>query len=425
MPAHRERSHNDRRAGDSIIRIIVSALLLLATRPPVVRAQTIASAANQLFHVNDPATPISVITVADSIGGTIQSQGNRGIYISIPAGFNMTWDTSVLTATLSGNAAGRCSPTVSYLSGNLTVKITVNSTFAAGDRVIIAGLRFANFTAISGPSQLQLATKSTLQVVATDPQTITIGPYYNGSLTPASQTLTSLPTNGGSLTASFTLTNTGAANDSYDLLALPTPGVALSVVSITGVSITQGTNPDSARRATLASMGTGTVTVSYRIATVANGTLDTLKLTGRSVGNPAKTTTAVLIVTIATPVLTLGKAVSPGGAPGPGSNLTITWTVTNTGSANATNVAVVDSFPSWVQYKMASATATLPAGVSAAIEFSSDGGATWAYVPVSGGCGAPSSFDRCVNRIRWRLLAALPSTAGSNQGTLQFVSQIR
>ena len=65
------------------------------------------------------------------------------------------------------------------------------------------------------------------------------------------------------------------------------------------------------------------------------------------------------------------------------------------------------------------------AGVTAAIEYSSDGGVTWTYVPVSAGCNAPAGFDRCVNRIRWRLLTALSSVAPNNQGTLQFISRIR
>ena len=109
----------------------------------------------------------------------------------------------------------------------------------------------------------------------------------------------------------------------------------------------------------------------------------------------------------------------------PGTDLTFTSTVTNTGSASASSLAVVDSIPATVQYKVASASATLPAGVTAAIEYSSDGGVTWTYVPVSAGCSAPAGFDRCVNRIRWRLLAALSSTAPNNQGTLSFVSRIR
>jgi uncharacterized repeat protein (TIGR01451 family) len=125
------------------------------------------------------------------------------------------------------------------------------------------------------------------------------------------------------------------------------------------------------------------------------------------------------------PVITIGKAVNPSGSPLPGAALTFTSTVTNAGTASASSLAVVDSIPATVDFKMASASTTLPAGVTAAIEYSNDGGLTWTYVPASGACSAPAGFDRCVNRIRWRLLAALSSVAPNNQGTLQFVSRIR
>ena len=398
---------------------------MLVCMPASLRAQavSISSAANQLFHVNDPATTISPITVTDITGGNIKF--NRDIRIIIPAGFGMTWDTSVLTATITGSASSKCTTAVTYSNGNMTVTINVTGTFNAGEFVVISGLRFTSFTAVSAVNNLQVDLKNNPGIAATDNRTIQIGPYYDETITPASASISSLPTNGGSLTATFTLTNIGAVSDSYDLLTSKNPGTAVTVVSITGTSITQGANPDSARRAALASTGTVTVTVTYKIGNVAGGTKDTLKLTGRSVGNPAKTSTGVLIVTVVRPALTIGKAVSPGGTPLPGANLTFTSTVTNTGSASASSVAIVDSIPSWVEYKLASASATLPAGVSAAIEYSNDGGLTWTYTPLSGACSATVGFDRCVNRIRWRLLAALSSTAGSNQGTLQFISRIR
>lgn len=403
----------------------VAGLVVLASvaKAPVAGAQTISSAANQLFHVNDAATAISPITVTDPIGGNIKF--NRDIYITIPAGFNMTWDTSVLTATLGGSAGGRCDPNVTYLNGNQTVKILVNTSFAAGDQVVISGLRFTSFTATSAANNLQLALKNNLQVTATDGRAIQIGPYYDGTVAPTTTSLTSLPTNGGSLTATFTVTNIGAVSDSYDLLTTKIPGTALTVVSITGTSVTQAANPDSARRAPLASGASVTVTVTYRIGNAPGGTIDTVVLTARSVGNPAKVPSGDLVVTVVRPAIALAKAVSPAGNPAPGSNLTYTLTVTNSGGASASGVAIVDSVASVLDFKMGSASATLPAGVSAAIEYSSDGGATWTYVPASGACSAPAGFDRCVNRIRWRLLNSLSNVAPNNQGTLQFVSRIR
>jgi uncharacterized repeat protein (TIGR01451 family) len=336
----------------------------------------------------------------------------------------MQWDTSVPTVTITGSAVSKVSAAVTYV-GTATVVVNVTGTFAANDFVVISGLAFTNFTATSGANNLQLSLRNGLQVDATDNHTIQIDPYYNVAVTPANASITSLPTNGGSLTANFTLTNTGAVSDSYDLLTSKNPGTALTTVSITGTSITQGANPDSARRAALASGGAVTVTVTYKVGNVANGVIDTLRLTGRSLGNPAKASTAVLVVTVTRPVISIAKAVSPAGTPIPGTNLTFTSTVTNVGGASASSVAVVDSLPASVQYKLASTSATLPAGVTVVIEYSNDGGTTWTYSPISTGCSAPIGYDRCVNRIRWRLQAALSSTAPNNQGTLSFISRIR
>jgi len=392
---------------------------------PTLRAQSvsISSASNQLFHVNDASTTAATITVTDITGGNIKS--NRDIRIIIPTGFNMTWDATVANVTLGGTAAARCATAVTYAAGNLTVTVNVASTFLAGEFVTISGLKFTNFTATSAASNLTLDLKNNPGVNATDSKTITIGPYYNVAVTPASTSITSLPTNGGNLTATFTVSNSGAASDSYDLLTSKKPGTALSVVSISGTGVTQGANPDSARSGAIANGGAVIVTVTYRVGNVAAGTIDTLKLTGRSLGNSVKTSTGVVVVTVVRPILGIAKSVSPGGNPSPGTSLTFTSTLTNSGSASASSVAVVDSIPNWVDFKTASAAATLPPGVTAQIQYSNDGGLTWGYSPVSGGCSAPATFDRCVNRIRWVLLAALSSTAPNNSGTLSFVSRIR
>ena len=397
--------------------------MLLLCVPAVLRAQvSISSATNQLFHVNDASSAAAAITVTDIGGGNIKF--NRDIHITIPTGFNMQWDTTVPTVTITGSAAAKVTTTVTY-TGTATAVINVTATFNANDFVVISGLKFTNFTATSAANNLQLSLRNGLQVDATDNRTIQVDPYYDVAVTPASTSLTSLPTNGGSLTVNFTLTNIGAVSDSYDLLTSRNPGTALTVVSITGTSITQGANPDSARRAALASAGTVTVTVTYKVGNVANGVIDTLKITGRSVGNNVKTSTAVLVVTVIRPVIAIAKGVAPGGTQVPGTNLTFTSTVTNVGGASASSLAVVDSIPASVQYKLASTSATLPAGVTVVIDYSSDGGATWTYTPISAGCTAPVGFDRCVNRIRWRLQAALSSTAPNNQGTLSFISRIR
>jgi fibronectin-binding autotransporter adhesin len=132
-----------------------------------------------------------------------------------------------------------------------------------------------------------------------------------------------------------------------------------------------------------------------------------------------------VVLTVAAPNLTVNNAVAPSVNPPPGTDLTYTVTVTNNGNGNATSVVVVDTIAATLQFKVGSVVNTLPPGVSVLVAYSSDGGATWTYVPASGACSAPTNYDRCVNRIRWSLQNPLSSSAPNNTGTLTFVAQIR
>jgi uncharacterized repeat protein (TIGR01451 family) len=145
----------------------------------------------------------------------------------------------------------------------------------------------------------------------------------------------------------------------------------------------------------------------------------------RSVADPTAADSGKLTVTVVRPSATLSKSVSPSGTQAPGTDLTYTVTLTNPGTASATSVVVVDTLRSTVEFKLGSVVTNLPAGVSVAIDYSNDGGATWTYTPTSGGCSAPAGYDRCVNRIRWRLLDPLSSAPPDNSGNVQFVSRIR
>ncbi len=123
------------------------------------------------------------------------------------------------------------------------------------------------------------------------------------------------------------------------------------------------------------------------------------------------------------PNMTLSKSVNPSGTQPPGTDLTYTATITNSGGGDAVTVVVVDTLPGQVDFKVGSVVSNLPVGVS--VEYSNDGGSTWTYVPASGACGAPAGYDRCVNRIRWRLLSNLSAIPPNNTGTVEFVARIR
>ena len=219
--------------------------------------------------------------------------------------------------------------------------------------------------------------------------------------------------------------NVGNGGASYDLLTKKRPGTVLTTVKMAGTGVTQGTNPDSARLASLAGGALDTVTVTYAVGNVAAGTIDTLIFTARSVSTPATSDSGRLTLTVVRPSLTMGKAVSPSGSLAPGTVLSYTLTVTNGGTSNAAGVALVDTLAAAVQFKVGSVTTTLPAGVTALVQYAKVGDTTWTYVPASAACSAPAGYDRCVNRIRWQLQNPLSYSAPNNAGTLQFVAQIR
>jgi fibronectin-binding autotransporter adhesin len=132
-----------------------------------------------------------------------------------------------------------------------------------------------------------------------------------------------------------------------------------------------------------------------------------------------------VVLGVAKPNLTLSNTVAPAGTSPPGTDLTYTVSVTNNGGDNASSVVVVDTLAPTVQFKVGSVANTLPPGVSVVVTYSNNGGGTWTYVPASGACSAPASYDRCVNRVRWTFQNPMSATAPNNTATLQFVAQIR
>ena len=135
---------------------------------------TISSAANQVFTIGDPITPVSTITVADGILAAAIVTAND-IRIRIPATFNMTWDTTDTTATLGGSASGKVSSTVSYEDAGQTLVLDVTTDFAGGDQLTIADLGFHNFTGTTPFDNLELAVNGASgPSAATDDKTLRV-----------------------------------------------------------------------------------------------------------------------------------------------------------------------------------------------------------------------------------------------------------
>jgi uncharacterized repeat protein (TIGR01451 family) len=393
------------------------------TRTIAIVAPTISSAADQTFAVGQAATAMSTITISDANPASVTAAND--IRIKIPSGFNMTWNTGLTTATLGGGAASKVSTTVNYADAGKTLVLNVTSNFVAGDQITVSGLQFTSFSAVSAASNIQLVVGgASAGVAAIDDRTITIE-TNRPVVSPLNTSASRLPSNGTNYIVSFTTQNAGSTTASYDLLTSKRPGTGLTTVSITGGGVTQGANPDSARLTNLAGGASVAVTVTYSVGNVAAGVVDSLVFKARSVADPTNADTGKLAVTVVRPSATLSKAVAPSGTQPPGTDLTYTVTLTNPGTASAASVVVVDTVASTVEFKFGSVVTNLPTGISVAVEYSNDGGSTWIYVPTSGGCSAPAGYDRCVNRIRWRLLNPLSDTPPDNTGNVQFISRIR
>src|SRR5436309_1925739 len=134
--------------------VFLLALLGVAASVTAVAGQTIAAPANLTFGVAQPPTAMSPITVKDAATPTIKSA--KDIRIRIPSGFNMTWNTALTTATITGSGASKVSTTVSYEDAGQTLVIDATSNFAGNDQIVVSGLEFASFTAVSAGTKLQL-----------------------------------------------------------------------------------------------------------------------------------------------------------------------------------------------------------------------------------------------------------------------------
>jgi uncharacterized repeat protein (TIGR01451 family) len=384
----------------------------------------IASAENQVFGVGDPPTGMIILRITDDPNPVITAAGD--IRITVPAGFNMIWDTTAVSPTISGRGNSNVSKTVSYEDGGRTMVIDVESNFSPNDWVNVKHVNFVNFTSASPTDRLRLDIDNDGAPDAVDDRTkLILGATYDVYVAPDTATYTRLPSNGTNYQIDFSVANIGSIADDYDLLASTTPGGTLAVISISGGGITQGANPDSARLVGLGSGLSNLATVTYSVANVPDGSTDTLTLVARSVAVPAIIDAGVFLLVVGRPAIATSKVVNPNGTVLPGTDLTYTITFTNNGSEAADSVVTVDSLAVEVDFKVGSVVNNLPGGIGVVVEYSNDGGAGWAYTPVSQGCGAPSDYDGCVTHLRWTLQNPLGSTAPDNTGTLEFIARIK
>ncbi|HEX6036959.1 hypothetical protein [Longimicrobium sp.] len=180
------------------------------------------------------------------------------------------------------------------------------------------------------------------------------------STTPDGGTVQRLPSNGTQYTAVFTVTNNGNASDNFTLTGSTGSGSAITIVSVNG---TAGTGSS----ATIAAGGNTTVNVVYTVGNVAAGTTQDLILTATSANNASISDPGNYTVTVVRAALSIAKAafrdnqttaITASDRVLPGEYIQYRITVTNTGGAAASTVAVSDVLPAEVTYVSTSTDAT-------------------------------------------------------------------
>jgi len=220
----------------------------------------------------------------------------------------------------------------------------------------------------------------------------------------------------------FTVSNVAGVPGTYNLIAAMAgvPGV-VQIDSITGAGITSRVRPDSAQ-VTLGARSATPYSVWYTVS-VGDTAVNTTILRAAHVTLATTKDTGWVEIRRSFPTLGISKSVSPAGTVSAGVDLAYTTRFNNTGEYDATAVVLTDDVPPLVAFKLGSVTSSLPVGMSAAVSYSNDGGVTWTYAPVAGGCGVPAAYDGCVTTLRYTLSPALAPS--STQSTIGYVARVR
>jgi uncharacterized repeat protein (TIGR01451 family) len=216
-------------------------------------------------------------------------------------------------------------------------------------------------------------------------------------------------TPGGTISDPHTVTNTGNIADSWDLTFVSSQGWSYVFYDV-------GNNPITA--VTLAPGASENITVRLTVPAGATvGTVETGVLTATGQATLVRDDATDVTVIVAGN-LQLTKSAAPPGNQLPGTDLTYTVEYLNIGTDALTAIVVYDAVPNWTWFQVGSATTgTPPASVTGvAVAYSADNGATWAYVPGSGGGGAPAGYDANVTNVRYTLTGDIAAGDGSTIG---------
>jgi uncharacterized repeat protein (TIGR01451 family) len=373
-------------------------------------------------------------TLTASNSGTLATSGTITVTDNLPAGLTVA-------ATPTGTG-WNCSTTV---VGSSTATCTSSTVIAAGATspnpitvtVVVAAAAFpavTNAANISGGSEPAYNNGNNS---ASDPTTVngvpdlTIAKSHVGNFTQ------------GQVGASYsiTATNSGTAATSGTVTVTDTlpSGLTATAISGAGWSCALGTLICTRSDALAAGSSYPVITLTVNVSLTAPASVTNTATVSGGGENNASNDTANDLTTInaaAPPNIGLVKSVSPGGTQTPGTDLLYTIVYTNSGGQPAANFIIVDPNPSNavpaervfrnVDFKVGSLTSSPgTSGLVATFSYSSDGGTTWTYTPVSGAGGAPAGYDRVVTNVRWVFAGTLSQTAPNNTGSVSFTARIR
>ncbi|HOD29046.1 MAG TPA: isopeptide-forming domain-containing fimbrial protein [Syntrophales bacterium] len=297
-----------------------------------------------LVNIDDGAGFVAKTDAADADGvkydaGTKSVIANGGLSVLATKTWAIKFEATVNAGTTSGGAVTN-QASISYTSGTYSPTVQTN-----GDTFLVSTL-----------ASVDLSTTDT-----------------NKTGNPGDQ-----------IAYKFTATNNGNANDKINLTVTSTQGWTWAIwadVDGNGIPGTDGdflltdTNADGKVDTNTLALNGGSIAL-LAVATIpvgaANGTTDTITISGASVNDPTKTDTQAFTTTVKAPVLSVTKALTyvtqPAGiAPAtctptntatgagcsyyPGSVLTYQVTATNSGAGNATTVVITDLVPTHTTYK--------------------------------------------------------------------------
>lgn len=256
------------------------------------------------------------------------------------------------------------------------------------------------------------------------------------TLTPATTRSTTI---GTAVDHPFTVTNNFLTNDIINLtLSGTSANYTVQLLDSAGNALTDADGNGALDTGILTPGQTKNLILRVTPTTGAGAT-DVTRITGISYMDTRVNSSVNTILTVdkttnrTAPVINLVKSVSPSGDQLPGTDLTYQIAFTNSGNAAANNFRLTDPDPSTTlklntntDFKVGSVASALgTTGLTLAVTYSNDNGATYAYTPVSAGGGAPAGYDRNVTHIRWAFTGSLSQTAPNNTGNVSFVVRIR